>query len=1463
MNRSFALLLCPFLLLIGPFAAFAQPSSAIEMRWLSTYNANGGFLEGAAEISTYDAGSQRLFFVNGSTKKIDVLDIANPLVPAFLFSIDVLPYGAAANSVVAFDGYLAAAIEADIKQDPGVVVIFDINGTFVAELAVGALPDMIGISPDHHLLMTANEGEPSDDYLNDPEGSVSIIDITNGVATVSQGDVTTLTFDNYEYIRNSFNGFATDNLDYTASPAPYSMGANAWSPVTSQNGRSAVHGTHFWGLSDIDNMQGGGNFWHTLSFNSIDESGRPYSEVSFLYYANGFDVADSLGYIIEFNGGTEWNISNYVTLPNTPATGWQRITIPLADADGDVRIQLMAKCVGTGSSAGFEDVRYSFLDASTRIFGNNGLSTVRQDMEPEYIAFTADNTKAFATCQENNCVVLIDLITKSITNIKGLGFKDHNVSGKGFDATDQDGMINIIPRPTLGIYQPDAIDGFTINGEHYFVSANEGDTRDYDGYSEEVRVSSRNLDATAYPNGAVLKQNSVMGRLKTTTSMGDIDYDGDVDQIYSFGARSFSIWNEEGELVFDSGDQFEQYTAVFLPTEFNSNNEINSSLDNRSDDKGPEPEGVKVLEKYGRQYAFVCLERIGGVMVYDVTNPSSPQFIQYLNNRNFAVNATEEAALDLGPEGILLIPASISPNERDLLVTSNEVSGTVSIFQLDINRIITGDMLLETFDLNVSDTIGLYNDEAIYEGGVSGLFYKEGSENEFYVVGDRGPNADALNNELAMGATVLFPFPQYAPKIHEIQTMGEEFTITNTTTIKRLGGADASGIPLPWNAGSTGEAAWSDLNSTPISPDAWGIDSEGIALGNDGNFWVCDEYGSSIWKLNENGEVLERFTPFPNELEDMPLDSMIGKRRANRGFEGIAWTPDGKVYSILQSPVNNPNAVAGNASRIHRIVQLDPTSGTTQTFVYMHKPEIGEIRERDWKIGDLVAINNTEFLLLEHAERNGWNYKNVIKISLENATPITSEDFNGMTLEQLISEDSLNTYGIVPAARTPFLDLLELGWNTDHDKPEGLAIMNDSTIAVINDNDFGINSPLADGVIVMTGKQTRLYIYHLNPEQHLDYVSPYCTLTVNLNEAAFCEGGEVELMASGEFETFDWNTEEQTAIIVANETGEYQVSATTVEGCVDLETISVVEYPLPVVELGENFSLCPDSITTLVVENIYTSLLWNGVVGDTSYAVVANELALGDNEIIIQVENEFACLNMDTIVVFAASIPVIQLEDEYGICEGGEQMLATGNTTDAHVWSNQETGTEIFVSETGQYSVMVTNEYGCVAMDATTLNVWQNPTVELGDDVEVCDTLDYYLTIGDYDQIDWSTGSDENSILITESGSYSVTVANEFGCSATDEVQVTIVICIGVEEGLLGTISIYPNPSNEHITLNIPKGISGPVTIAFTDMSGRMVSEANYFTGLHTLDISGLSAGLYNATIQSSGLVAQRKIMVE
>lgn len=173
-----------------------------------------------------------------------------------------------------------------------------------------------------------------------------------------------------------------------------------------------------------------------------------------------------------------------------------------------------------------------------------------------------------------------------------------------------------------------------------------------------------------------------MGRLRTTSADGDTDGDGDHDAIYTFGARSFSIWSSAGELVWDSGRDLETITAAAVPAFFNSDGPGSASLDTRSDDRGPEPEGVALGSVRGRTYAFVGLERTGGIAVYDVTDPRRPSFAQYVTDLTPGGTPVVGSVEDQAPEGLLFIPRESSPTNRALLVVTHEVSGTITVFSI-------------------------------------------------------------------------------------------------------------------------------------------------------------------------------------------------------------------------------------------------------------------------------------------------------------------------------------------------------------------------------------------------------------------------------------------------------------------------------------------------------------------------------------------------------------------------------------------------------------------------------------------------------------------------------------------------------------------------------------------------------------------------------------------------------------
>ena len=325
-------------------------------------------------------------------------------------------------------------------------------------------------------------------------------------------------------------------------------------------------------------------------------------------------------------------------------------------------------------------------------------TTVAMDLEPEYVAIADDNKIAYVSIQENNAMAIVDLTTNTLVDVKGLGFKDW--SSLQIDASDKDGGINFQQYNNLyGMYQPDTIASFTWKGAQFIVSANEGDGREYffevtseadctvkggidydenDGclaYTDESRVEDLNLDPIAFSH--VNNDDNDIGRLKVSIEKGDTDGDGDYDQLYTYGARSFSIWDQNGNLVFDSADDVGKITAAIHGQNFNSDEDENEG-DTRSDAKGAEPEAL-ALGKIGENtYAFVGLERMSGIMIYDITNPFNVRFVDYFINRGTTEGA--EITGDLAPEGMTFIPASQTSDA--MLIVGNEISGSVSVWKI-------------------------------------------------------------------------------------------------------------------------------------------------------------------------------------------------------------------------------------------------------------------------------------------------------------------------------------------------------------------------------------------------------------------------------------------------------------------------------------------------------------------------------------------------------------------------------------------------------------------------------------------------------------------------------------------------------------------------------------------------------------------------------------------------------------
>jgi hypothetical protein len=351
-----------------------------------------------------------------------------------------------------------------------------------------------------------------------------------------------------------------------------------------------------------------------------------------------------------------------------------------------------------------------------RIYGPG--ASVAQDLEPEYLTIAGDSRIAWVTLQENNALAVVDIERAQVISLVPFGTKNHALPGNGLDASDRDNAINIAQWPVRGMYLPDGIASYVVNprtagrfnpplGANFFrtflVTANEGDSREYhclldqskteaeliaegaDPVAEDVRVETLELDPAAFPNAADLKRRTNLGRLGVTVFNGDDDGRPGYERLYSLGARSFSIWSSTGQLIWDSGDAFERIIAARNPRNFNSSNDANNSFDNRSDNKGPEPEGVALGAIDDRTYAFIGLERDSGIVVYDISNPYRPFFVDYVNTRDFSP-ALEDDALaetDLGPESLLFVSEEDSPTGNPLLIVAYEVSGSTVIFEIE------------------------------------------------------------------------------------------------------------------------------------------------------------------------------------------------------------------------------------------------------------------------------------------------------------------------------------------------------------------------------------------------------------------------------------------------------------------------------------------------------------------------------------------------------------------------------------------------------------------------------------------------------------------------------------------------------------------------------------------------------------------------------------------------------------
>ncbi|MBI1306354.1 MAG: DUF839 domain-containing protein [Bacteroidetes bacterium] len=657
-------------------------------------------LETYAEISAYDEVNDRIYSTESNNFGVTVFSLKNGSVSKIDY-IDLSANGAAPTSVACNNGVLAVALPNATKTDAGTVRFYDKDLKLVKTVTVGALPDMITFTGDGKYVLVANEGEPNDDYTIDPEGSVSVIDLTNGVAnaTVMNADFNGVTIPAdvrifgrkaesqselfiSEYAEGSSNHKYLEI--FNASNQTISLDNYAF-PNTS-NGATTNGEYEFWNAFPTGATIAPGKTY-VIAHGSSDASILAKTDYQFTYLSNGND-----GFCLT-KGGT-WNDANSNSAIDAgemtgftildcvgdwgadPGAGWS--VAGVSDATKD---HTLVRKAGKKANADWTASAGTNADNSEWIVLDNNtwtdvgirkmgvFSTPQQDIEPEYIAVSTDNKTAYVTLQENNAIAVVDIATAKVTKILPLGYKDHSLTENSLDASDKDNAIgNEKTYANLkGMYMPDAIAVANIGGKDYLLTANEGDSRDYDGYSEEARVKDLTLDPTAFPNASTIQAEDALGRLKTTTSMGDTDGDGDFDVIYSYGGRSFSIWDTDGNQIFDSKNQLETMLATMFAGNYPAD---------RDDDKGAEPESVTVGVIGSKTFAFIGCERSAGVFVYDITDPAKAHYVTYYNKNGN----------DRSPEGLIFISRTKSDDGEAYLISTNEViddyHGSVSAYRI-------------------------------------------------------------------------------------------------------------------------------------------------------------------------------------------------------------------------------------------------------------------------------------------------------------------------------------------------------------------------------------------------------------------------------------------------------------------------------------------------------------------------------------------------------------------------------------------------------------------------------------------------------------------------------------------------------------------------------------------------------------------------------------------------------------
>jgi len=1355
------------------------PTNEINLSLLTSFS-NGAPVVNSAEIVTFDKDVDRLYIANSIAGKLDIVNFSNPSNPVLINSIVLSAYGNI-NSVVAHDSVVAMAIESVPAQNNGSVVFFDYNGNFISQVTVGAMPDMITFNKTYTKIITANEGEPDATYANDPEGSVSIVDLTPGYANLTNANVTTLGF-------------------------------------TSYNGQAA-----------------------------------------------------------------------------------------------------------------------SLIAQGIRIFATS--ASVAQDLEPEYVAVSDDNTKAYVTIQENNALATIDLTTNTLTSLTALGYSSYNtVSGNAMDASDQSGAVLITGSlPVKGAYMPDAIDFYTAGGTGYLVTANEGDSREFGSVIDANRISSATfsqLDATAFPDQAILKNNKFLGRLNALKYSGDTDGDGDYDELHVMGGRSFSIRNAAtGAVVFDSKALLEQITANH-PTFgaiFNASNATGvPALKNRSDDKGPEPEGIEIASLYGSTYAFVGLERIGGAAMFNIDNPAAPVFVGYVNNRSTSVSGP-----DLGTEGIIFISAADSPNGNALLILANEVSSTLSIYQINSCAELSGTPITTpttnicagqnaTLSATIVPNVSyewLLNGSPIANATSSTY---AASQAGIYTLKFTNPTYGCVDTSNAINFTV-FALPSVGSGAAQTVCSGSPVTLTGT-----------GAFTYAWDNGVNNGIAFSPLNTQNYT--VTGTDTNGcvntaqvtitvnslpaVTAGN--NQTVCA--GTSV-NLNGSGALtyvwnngVTNNTPFSplttqtysvtgtdvngctntaqvtvtvnalptvsagvNQTVCAGLPVTLSGSGAttytwdNGVVDGVSFTPLAtQTYTVTGTDANGCVNSAGVTVNVNPLPNV--SAGTNQTVCSGSSVILSGFGATNytWNNGVINGASFTPIATQTYTVTgtlaNGCVNTAQVTITVNGLPTVTAG--NNQTIcagtPVILNGSGALTYvwnnGVTN--NTPFSPLTTQTYSVTGTDVNGCTNSAQVTVTVntLPTVSAGVNQTVCAGLpVTLSGSGAATYAWNngvINGASFTPLATQTYTVTgtdangcvnsanvtVNVNplpnvsavtNQTVCSGNSVILSGAGAT-SYTWNNGVTNGIAFTPITTQtYTVVGTLANGCANVAQVTVTVNNVPTVNAGTNQTVCAGTAVTLLGSGAPT-LTWNNAILDGIAFTPTGTLTYT-----LTGTSANGCTDTAQVTVTVNAVPVVNVGANQTVCAGTSVTLtATGANT--YSWNNGvANGVSFIPTSTQLYTATGSNANGCTDTAQVIVTVNPNPTVALGSDTTVCDynfPISVLANASSGSALSWSNGSTANPVLVNGAITLAVSVTNNFNCTDTDTIIITADPCAGLDENAF-TLSVYPNPFTN--TIQVESSIAIDSDLFVYSSEGRLVATLHMFGTEKEINLGDLARGNY------------------